>query len=55
MRLFPDDEFVIFYQSCEEIDNTPISRQVYITSANDVTITHGLILIVREPLAMLFP
>jgi hypothetical protein len=39
----PDDEFVIFYQSCEEIDNTPISRQVYITSANDVTITHGLI------------
>lgn len=28
----------------EEIDNTPISRQVYITSPNDVTITHGLIL-----------
>jgi hypothetical protein len=27
----------------EEIDNTPISRQVYITSTNDVTITHGLI------------
>jgi hypothetical protein len=26
------------------IDNTPISRQVYITSTNDVTITHGLIL-----------
>ena len=25
------------------IDNTPISRQVYITSSNDVTITHGLI------------
>jgi len=24
--------------------NTPISRQVYITSSNDVTITHGLIL-----------
>lgn len=26
-----------------EIDNTPIARQVYITSTNDVTITHGLI------------
>lgn len=26
------------------VDNTPISRQVYITSSNDVTITHGLIL-----------
>jgi hypothetical protein len=29
---------------CYEIDNTSISRQVYITSTNDVTITHGLIL-----------
>ena len=29
---------------CNSIDNTPISRQVYITSTNDVTITHGLIL-----------
>jgi len=28
----------------EEIDNSPISRQVYITSTNDVAITHGLIL-----------
>jgi len=26
------------------IDNTPIARQVYITSVNDITITHGLIL-----------
>jgi hypothetical protein len=26
------------------IDNSPIARQVYITSSNDVTITHGLIL-----------
>jgi hypothetical protein len=25
------------------IDNTPIARQVYITSSSDVTITHGLI------------
>jgi len=30
-----------------EIDNTPIARQVYITSTNDVTITHGLILNAR--------
>ena len=28
----------------EEINNSPIARQVYITSSNDVTITHGLIL-----------
>jgi len=28
----------------EEIDNTPIARQLYITSSNDITITHGLIL-----------
>ena len=27
-----------------QIDNTPIARQVYITSTNDVAITHGLIL-----------
>jgi hypothetical protein len=27
----------------EQINNTPIARQVYITSSNDVTITHGLI------------
>jgi hypothetical protein len=27
-----------------EVDNTPIARQVYITSPRDVTITHGLIL-----------
>ena len=34
------DRFFIF----NTIDNTPIARQVYITSTNDVTITHGLIL-----------
>jgi hypothetical protein len=33
-----------FYQLIHEIDNTPIARQVYITSTNDVSITHGLIL-----------
>jgi len=31
-------------QIIEEINNSPIARQVYITSTNDVTITHGLIL-----------
>ena len=40
----PDNNVVGQYQVIEEIDNTPLSRQVYITSANDVTITHGLIL-----------
>jgi hypothetical protein len=40
----PDDENVTAYQLIEEIENTPIARQVYITSSNDVTITHGLIL-----------
>jgi hypothetical protein len=32
------------YRTIESIDNKPIARQVYITSTNDVTITHGLIL-----------
>jgi len=31
-------------EAVEEIDSTPISRQVYITSTNDVAITHGLII-----------
>lgn len=35
---------VNFYQTIEEIDNSPIARQVYITSTNDITITVGLIL-----------
>lgn len=29
---------------CITVNNSPISRQVYITSSNDVAITHGLIL-----------
>jgi hypothetical protein len=33
------------------IDNTPIARQVYITSSNDVTITHGLILQMNDEVA----
>jgi hypothetical protein len=40
----PDLNFAIENQYIEEIDSTPIARQVYITSTNDVTITHGLIL-----------
>jgi len=35
---------VLQNQIYEEIDSTPMSRQVYITSNNDVAITHGLIL-----------
>jgi hypothetical protein len=44
----PDNVIVRRNQVYEEIDNTPIARQVYITSANDVTITHGLILGTRR-------
>ena len=33
-----------FTQVDSEIDNTPISRQVYITSTNDVAISVGLVL-----------
>jgi hypothetical protein len=40
----PDNNIMKEYRVLQEIDNTPIARQVYITSNNDVTITHGLIL-----------
>jgi hypothetical protein len=40
----PDDNITTRINLFNEIDNTPISRQVYITSSNDVTITHGLII-----------
>jgi hypothetical protein len=40
----PDANVVTRIAFLEEVDNTPIARQVYITSTNDVTITHGLIL-----------
>ena len=33
-----------FYQVIHEIDNTPISRQVYITSDKDISIAVGLVL-----------
>jgi hypothetical protein len=37
------NELTTSFLNIEEIDSTPIARQVYITSTNDVTITHGLI------------
>jgi hypothetical protein len=40
----PDNVVGINNIVIEEIDSTPIARQLYITSTNDVTITHGLIL-----------
>jgi hypothetical protein len=40
----PETQDTTFYTLTHEIDNTPIARQVYITSTNDVAITHGLIL-----------
>jgi len=40
----PETSVTASYSFIEEIDNSPIARQVYITSSNDVTITHGLIL-----------
>ena len=40
----PDAETVTEWLISQEVDNTPIARQLYITSTNDVTITHGLIL-----------
>jgi len=39
----PDNNEVTTYQVLNSVNNTPIARQVYITSTNDVTITHGLI------------
>ena len=39
----PTQNFVLDYDVFDELDSTPLSRQVYITSTNDVTITHGLI------------
>lgn len=51
----PADSFVSNYQVTEEIDNSPIARQVYITSSNDVTITVGLILQVDDPVQSAIP
>jgi hypothetical protein len=40
----PDDVNLTAYLRISEIDTTPIARQVYITSSNDVTISVGLII-----------
>jgi hypothetical protein len=40
----PDANTVRSYKLLQQIDNKTIARQVYITSTNDVTITHGLVL-----------
>lgn len=41
----PDAEQTLTVRAFQEIDTTPIARQVYITSTNDVTVTHGLVLV----------
>lgn len=43
-NVVPGANNVLFYGLLEEIDSTPISRQVYITSDKDITISVGLIL-----------
>jgi hypothetical protein len=45
----PTSNTALTYQVYEEIDNTPIARQVYITSDKDITISVGLIL--SDPVA----
>lgn len=40
----PPNSAARFFQFFHEIDNTPIARQVYITSDKDITISVGLIL-----------
>ena len=47
----PTQTDTVAFQIYESINNTPISRQVYITSSNDVTITHGLILQMNDEVA----
>ena len=39
----PIDNRVTLFKTVWSINNSPIARQVYITSSNDVTITHGCI------------
>ena len=40
----PDPTNINFYQVGHEIDNTPVARQVYITSDKDISIAVGLVL-----------
>jgi len=44
----PDNNIVTAFRRMQEVDNTPIARQTYITSTNDVTITVGLIQAARQ-------
>jgi len=47
----PTNNFALSYLFTEEINNSPIARQVYITSDKDITISVGLIL--SDPVASL--
>jgi hypothetical protein len=40
----PTQNFVLAHDTFDELDSTPLCRQVYITSAKDITISVGLIL-----------
>ena len=42
-NVIPASNVITLYRRTQEINNSPIARQVYITSTNDVAITHGLI------------
>jgi hypothetical protein len=42
-KLQPSDNTLIIDEIIEELDNTPVARQVYITSDKDITISVGLI------------
>ena len=43
-NVVPTANLITLYRSTQEVVSTPIARQVYITSMNDVTITVGLVL-----------
>ena len=43
-NVIPTENVIRVYRRTQEINNSPIARQVYITSTQDVAITHGLIL-----------
>jgi hypothetical protein len=53
--LSPDQNEALTYFQVEEVDNSPIARQVYITSTNDVTVTHGCILTAAQASANVIP
>jgi hypothetical protein len=51
----PDSQTLVIAQNFWSIDNSPIARQVYITSTNDVTVTHGLIIAATRASANAIP